>query len=59
MPYNLHTEAGDKINGTKWANREDMLEAVRTIHGESCDFGIIEGTILDGGDELAATFGDS
>ena len=58
MTYNLHTEAGDKINGTTYESREEMLEAVRSLYGESCDFGGTEGTILDADDELVATFGE-
>lgn len=56
--YNLHTEAGrDKLNGTTYSTREAMLEAVRAIYGEACDFGVAEGTIL-ANDELVATFGE-
>ena len=53
---NLHTEAGDKLNGTTWATREEMLEAVRANY-PAADFGIQDGTILDEGEELVATFG--
>jgi hypothetical protein len=59
MTYNLHTDAGDKINGKIYVDRETMLEAVRELYGESCDFGITEGTILDGGENLIATFGQN
>lgn len=52
--YNLHTEAGDKLNGT---SREAMLEAVRAQLGADCDFGVTEGTIL-AGEELVATFAE-
>jgi hypothetical protein len=59
MVHNLHTEAGDKINGTTYDSREELLEAVRSLYGETCDFGSTEGTILDGDDELVATFGEN
>lgn len=59
MTYNLHTEAGDKINGTVHETREALLEAVRANYGARCDFGISDGTILDGDNELIATFGEN
>jgi len=58
--YNLHTEAGDKLNGTTYTNRDEMLEAVRNLYGASCDFGITEGTIVnETSEELVATFGEA
>jgi hypothetical protein len=59
MTYNLHTDSGDKINGSVYGDRETMLEAVREVYGPSCDFGIAEGTILDSNEELVATFGQN
>jgi hypothetical protein len=56
--YYLNTEAGDKLNDTVYSDRAEMLQAVRSLYGESCDFGNTEGTITDDNDELVATFGE-
>ena len=44
--YYLHTESGDRINGTCHTDLDAMLAAVRNVYGP-CDYGIADGTILD------------
>lgn len=53
----LATDAGDSLNGTVWSNADEMLDAVRGLFGSDCQFGIINGTIVDGDEETVATFG--
>jgi hypothetical protein len=52
-----HSVAGDKLNGTVWTDEDEMLEAIRKVFGADCQFGIIDGTVIDGEEEEVATFG--
>jgi hypothetical protein len=57
--YYLYTQAGaDKLNGTAWIDRDEMLAAVRKVYGDGCDFGISAGEILDEDQNEVANFGE-
>lgn len=56
--YNLHTEAGDTINGTAYATMDDLLAAVRSVYGAGCDYAERSGAILNADGDLVATFGE-